>query len=71
MEGSGLRSALETVYSPLSVGDMFSDLAYSRVLRGHFLSTSALLSIMLEELWNELNTDEKNDVKKMYESFRI
>ena len=71
MEGSGLRSALETVYSPLSVGDMFSDQAYSRALRGHFLSTSALLSIMLEELWNELNTDEKNDVKKMYESFRI
>ena len=49
MEGSGLRKALETVYAPVSVGHMSSDKGYSRAIRGHFLSTSALLSIMLEE----------------------
>ena len=49
MEGSELRSALETVYAPVSVVHMFSGKAYSRAIRGHFLSTYALLSIMLEE----------------------
>ena len=68
MEGSELRSALETVYAPVSVVHMFSGKAYSRAIRGHFLSTYALLSIMLEEFQNELNADEKNDIKKMYES---
>ena len=68
MERSGLRSALETVYAPVSIGQIFFGKAYSRAVLGHFLSTSALLSIMLEEFWNELNTDEKNDMKKMFES---
>ena len=68
IEGSGLRSALETVYAPVSVGHMFSAKAYSCAIRGHFLSTSALLSIMLERFWNELNTNEKNDMKTMHES---
>ena len=68
MEGRGLRSAVETVYAPASVGHIFFGKAYSRAVRGHFLSTSALLSIMLQEFWNELHTDEKNDMKKMYES---
>ena len=68
MEGSELGSALETVYAPVSVVHMFSGKAYSRAIRGHFLSTYALLSIMLEEFQNELNADEKNDIKKMYES---
>ena len=43
MEGSELRSVLETVYAPFSVGHMFSGKAYSRSLRSNFLSTSALL----------------------------
>ena len=68
IEGSGLRSALETVYAPVSVGHMFSAKAYSCAIRGRFLSTSALLSIMLERFWNELNTNEKNDMKTMHES---
>ena len=68
MEGSRLRSALETVYAPASVGHMFSGKAYSCAIYVHFLSTSALLLIMFEEFWNKLNTDEKNYMKKMYES---
>ena len=68
MEGSGPRKALETVYAPVSLAYMSSVKAYSRVIRGHFLSTSTLLSIMLEEFLNKLNTDEKNDMKKMHGS---
>ena len=68
LEGSGLRKVLETVYAPVSLGKMSSVKAYSHAFRGHFLSTSALLSIMLEEFWNKLNTDEKNDTKKMHGS---
>ena len=49
MEGSELRSALETVYAPVPVVHMFSGKAYSRAICDHFLSTYALLSIMLEE----------------------
>ena len=68
MEGNGLKSAVKTVYAPASVGHMFSGKAYSLAILGHFLLASALLSIMLEEFWNRLNTDEKSDMKKMYES---
>ena len=68
LEGSGLRKVLETVYAPVSLGQMSSVKVYSLAIRGHFLPTSALLSIMLEEFWNKLNTDEKNDTKKMHGS---
>ena len=68
MEGSGLRKVLETVYAPVSLGQMSSVKAYSLAIHCHFLSTSALLSIMLEEFWNKLNTDEKNGTKKMHGS---
>ena len=64
MKGSGLRSALETVYATVSVRHMSSGKAYSSAICGHFLPKSALLSIMLQECWNELNTDKKNDMKK-------
>ena len=49
LEGSGLRKVLETVYAPVSLGQMSSVKACSHAFRGHFLSTCALLSIMLEE----------------------
>ena len=68
LEGSGLRKVLETVYAPVSLGQMSSVKVYSLAIRGHFLPTSALLSIMLEEFGNKLNTDEKNDTKKMHGS---
>ena len=54
MEGSGLTSALETVYAPATVGHMFSGKVCSSAFHGHFQSTSALPSIMLEEFLNEL-----------------
>lgn len=54
MEGSGLTSALETVYTPVTVGHMFSGKACSPAFHGHFQSTSALPSIMPEEFLNEL-----------------
>ena len=54
MEGSGLRTALETVYAPVTVEHMFTDKGYSRVIRGHLLSASAVLSLIHQEFWNSL-----------------
>ena len=48
MEGSGMRTALEALYAPVAVGHMMTGKAYSRAIRGHFLSISSLLSILME-----------------------
>lgn len=68
MEGSGLRVALETVYAPVTVGHMFTGKAYARAIRGHILSSSALVSIMMEEFWNTLSADEKDLLENIYHS---
>ena len=48
MEVSGLRRALETVYVPLTVGHMMTGKVYTRAVRGHMMSASAVLSLLLE-----------------------
>ena len=62
MEGSGLRRALETVYVPLTVGHMMTGKAYARAVRGHMMSASAVLSLLLEEFWDSLTTDERSSI---------
>ena len=68
MEGSGLRNALETVYAPITVGHMFTGKAYARALRGHFLASSALLTLLLETFWVDLSVEEKNHLTELYNS---
>ena len=68
MEGSGLRRALETVYVPLTVGYMMTGKAYTRAVRGHMMSESAVLSLLLEEFWDSLTTDEQVQLVKIYDS---
>ena len=66
MEGSGLRPALETVYSPVTVNHMFSGKAIARSLRGDMFAASAVFSILLEKVWSQLDDGEKERVKVMY-----
>ena len=68
MEGSGLRSALETVYSPVIEGHMFTGKAYSRAVRGHILCASAIQSQILEEFWGTLGAVDQLELQKYYES---
>ena len=68
MEGSGLRSALETIYSPVTVGHMFTGMAYSRAVRGHILCVSAVQSLILEEFWSTLGAVDRLELQKCYES---
>ena len=68
MEGSGLRSALETIYSPVTVGHMFTGKAYSRAVRGHILCASAVQSLILEEFWSTLGAFDRLELQKCYES---
>ena len=68
MEGSGLRSALETVYSPVIEGHMFTGKAYSRAARGHILCASAIQSLILEEFWGTLGAVDQLELQKYYES---
>ena len=68
MEGSGLRSDLETVYSPGTVGHIFTGKAYSRAVGGHILCASAVQSITLEEFWSTLGAVDQLELQKYYES---
>ena len=43
MEGSGMRTALKSLYAPVTVEHMMTGKAYSRAVRGRFLSVSSLL----------------------------
>lgn len=68
MEGSGLRNALENIYAPISVNHMMTGKAYARAIRGHFLTSSALLSILLEEFWDSLSKDDQDMIQSFSES---
>ena len=68
MEGSGSRSAFETVYAPVTVGHMFTGKAYFRAIRGQQLCAASVMSIVLEDNWNDLNLDEQKSLEESYES---
>ena len=67
MEGSGLRWALETVYAPVTVGHMMTGKAYTRVARGHMMSASTVLSLLLQEFWQSLTAVEHAQLVKIYD----
>lgn len=68
MDGSGLRKALETVYAPVTVSHMFTGKAYSRSIRGHMLSASSLVAILLEPYWKALSEEDQEAIMEFYES---
>ena len=65
MEGSGLRGALEPVYAPVTVGHMMTGKAYTLALRGHMMSASVVLSLLLEEFWHSLTAAEHAQLVKI------
>ena len=54
MPRSPRRGALETVYVPLTVDHMRTGKVYTRAARGHMMSASAVLSLLLEKFWHSL-----------------
>ena len=69
MEGSGLKTALETVYASVKVNHMFSGKAISLSLRSHMFAASSILSILPEESYFELSNEEKiYEIQLMYNS---
>lgn len=46
MEGSGMRTALESLYAPVKVEHMMAEKAYSQAFRGRVISISSLLSVL-------------------------
>ena len=56
------------MYAPITVGHMFTGKAYARALRGHFLASSALLTLLLETFWVDLSVEEKNHLTELYNS---
>ena len=68
MEGSGLRKALESVYTPVTVGHMFTGKAYSRAVRGHMLASSSLVSLLLDEFWNSLSDQDQTLLQTIYDA---
>ena len=66
IERSGLRSAMETVYAPRTVGHIFSEIAYSSAGRRHILSSVALLSLLFEEFRFQLNEDELHNLIEFF-----
>ena len=68
MEGSGLGTALETVYTFFTVSQTFSGKVYAWAVGGHLLCASAVQLILLKEFWDSLNSDQQNELKNIYES---
>ena len=66
MEGSGMRTALESLYAPVTVGYMTGK-AYSRAIREHFLSISSLLSIMMVEFYTNLEHDKRKKLENIFD----
>ena len=50
MGGSGLEDLLENIYAPNVIQHILSGKAFSRAVRGHMLTHTTLLQLMLEEL---------------------
>ena len=69
MEGSGLPAALENVYAPVTVGHKFSGKAFARAIRGPMLCASAVLSLLLEEFWDSISSEEKSQLAKIFDTF--
>ena len=68
MEGSGLRGALETNYALLTVDHMTARKVFTRAARGHMMSPSVALSLLLEESWYSLTAVEHAKLVKIYDS---
>ena len=66
VEGSGMRTALESLYAPVTVGYMTGK-AYSRAIQGHFLSISSLLSIMMVEFYTNLEHDKRKKLENIFD----
>ena len=69
MEGSGLPAALENVYAPVTVGHKFSGKAFAHAIRGPMLCASAVLSLLLEEFWDSISSEEKSQLAKIFDTF--
>lgn len=68
MEGSGLRRAPECVYALLTVDHMFSGKGFPRVVCGHILCASTILSLLLEDFLASLAESQYEKLIEIYES---
>ena len=68
MEGSGLRTAPECVYALLTIDHMFSGKGYPRVVCGHILCASTVLSLLLEDFLASLTESQYEKLIEIYES---
>ncbi len=53
MDGSGLQEILEIVFAKDSVPHLLSVKAYARAVRAHTVLSSALINLLLEEVFEE------------------
>ena len=68
MEGAGLQNVPETAYAPINVGHMLTGKTYSRAIRGYFLTSSALMSMLLKEIWENVSSEERSHFEMFYDS---
>ena len=62
-----MRTALESLYAPVTVGHMTGKV-YSRAIWRHFLSVSSLLSILMVEFWKNLGHKERKMLENIFDS---
>jgi len=61
MEGSGLVEALETSFGPVAVSHMMTGKAFARALRGHFMTESDLVILLMLKVTQNCEEDGSDD----------
>ncbi|KAG1679919.1 Multidrug resistance-associated protein 1 [Nymphon striatum] len=62
MKGSGLEGLFAEVYSENTVGHIFTSKAVSRALRAYFLADASLTSLLLETVFEEVSSLDKDSL---------
>lgn len=67
IKGSGLGTALDTIYTSVTINPMLIGKTYTRAVRGHLIYASATQLTLLKQFWHSSTSDQQNELKNIYE----
>lgn len=67
IKGSGLGTALDTIYTSVTINPMLIGKTYTRAVRGHLICASATQLTLLKQFWHSSTSDQQNELKNIYD----